>query len=284
MGGDEHLGRRRIPRWRVPAGYQVRSYLQRAFGALPAIVTERRLRADSAFYDELGLTWADDAGIDFAVTADMSESLTRCVLKIGESEWKSFTSAEGEAPTDEERQWAEVTDFVPGWARNHKKSGMPFRYIGIRVRSRQQDLLEDDATRWRHFAVVTNMNWAGQRLLQWHREKQGTVEHGHNIMKNELAAGTLPTGKFGANAAWWRMNAIVHNALQVLKISALPKAMQLMRPKALRFHLLNIAGVVIEHGRQLTLQIAASVGRIAEIVAARLAIVALAEASACETS
>ena len=59
----------------VPAEFEARSFLCRAFSALPGSVRQRRLRADSALYNEDALTWADDQNIEFAVSADMSESL-----------------------------------------------------------------------------------------------------------------------------------------------------------------------------------------------------------------
>ncbi len=51
----------------------------------------------------------------------------------------------------------------------------------------------------------------------WDREKAGTLEHTHHILKNELAAGPLPSRKFGANAAWFRLNALTYNLLTALK-------------------------------------------------------------------
>ncbi len=97
-----------------------------------------------------------------------------------------------------------TTGFVPGWARNHKKDGLPLRYIAIRVRSRQAELFDTETPSWRHFAVVTNMReWKAENLLRWHREKAGTIEHVFLEITGELGGGTMPTGKFGANAAWW---------------------------------------------------------------------------------
>ena len=75
-------------------------------------------------------------------------------------------------------------------------------------------------------------------------------------MKNELAGGTLPCGRFGANAAWWRLNVLVVNLLQLVKVKALPPEMALLRPKALRFRLLNLPGVVIRHARRVLLRLA----------------------------
>jgi hypothetical protein len=258
----------------VPAAYAVKAYLQKAFGALPASVTTRRLRGDSALYDEEGLTWADTEHIEFAVSADMSEALQKEVMALPEQAWKPYRSLRDDAT--EERQWAEVV-FVPGWARNHEREGEPFRYLAIRVRSKQRDLLVDDAARWRHFAVVTNMKWEGERLLRWQREKQGTVEHGHGILKNELAGGTLPCGRFGANAAWWRINALVHNLLTLLQ-TVLPEPMQTSRPKALRFRLLNVAGHIVRHARTLVLRLSSRSPAARIYAAARQALLDLAGA------
>lgn len=242
----------------VPAAFEVQRFLARAFAALPRSVTERRLRADSALYDEKALSWADSEGIEFAVSADMSEALTRAVKALPESSWEPYSNP-SRPDAAEERQCAEVV-FVPGWARNHKKKGKPFRYIAIRVRGRQQDLLEDDGDRWRHFAVVTNMTWGPARLLRWQREKQGTVEHAHGELKSELAAGTLPTGKFGSNAAWWRINVLVANLLRFLKAKLLPARMSSMRPKGLRFHVFNVAGRLAHHARQLVVTLSSKLG------------------------
>ena len=262
----------------VPAAYGVRDFLVRAFGKLPAPVTERRLRGDSALYDESALTWADEQGIQFAVTADMSEALAGHVARIDETAWKPYLgAAESEGHVgSEERQWAEVTSFVPAWARNHKKSGRALRYVAIRVRPRQQDLFGNASHTWRHFSIVSNLyEWDGGRLLHWHREKAGTVEHVFAEVKGELGGGTMPTGKFGSNAAWWRITLLAYNLLRLLKVEALPAELHATRPKGLRFHLFNIAGTVVRTGGRLLLRLPVSTMELARLTRARIAIAAL---------
>ena len=61
------------------------------------------------------------------------------------------------------------------------------------------------------------------RLIEWHREKAGTIELAHDVIKNELGGGVLPSKYFGANAAWLRLAAISHNVLTALKRLALPR-------------------------------------------------------------
>jgi len=84
------------------------------------------------------------------------------------------------------------------------------------------------------------------------------VEHGHGDLKNELAGGKLPASRFGANAAWWRFNVMCHNLIVFLKAAALPQKMAPMRPKALRFHLFNLPGLVIHHARTTILRLSSN--------------------------
>jgi hypothetical protein len=259
----------------VPAAFKAKEFLQQAFANLPESFERLRMRADSAYYDEKALTWADEAGIEFAVSANMSEGLSTRVHALHDYEWRQYKSYDPHASESEERQWAEVRDFIPGWKRNLKAGSTPFRYIAIRVRSRQNALFDEGDDQWRHFAVVTNMDWRGDRLLNWHREKQGTVEHAHGIMKNDLGGGVLPCGRFAANAAWWRLNALAHNVLQLLKAHALPGEVATARPKRLRFHLLNLPGRLVHHARYWILKLYAAFPLAQAYVDARMKLAAL---------
>ena len=102
---------------------------------------------------------------------------------------------------------------MPTW-QYERRDSQPYRYLAIRVRRQQGELLEDGA-KVRHFAVVSNMwDMNGQELLEWQRGKAGTIEHIHHILDNELAAGVYPSAKHGANAAWLRLQVLTHNLLQ----------------------------------------------------------------------
>ena len=96
------------------------------------------------------------------------------------------------------------------------------RYVAIRIRPRQEEFFAD-GNREKHFAVLSNLwEWNAERLIQWHREKAGTIEAVHDVLKNEPAGGVMPSKYFGANAAWLRLAAIAHNVLTALKRIALP--------------------------------------------------------------
>jgi hypothetical protein len=107
----------------------------------------------------------------------------------------------------------------------------------------------------KHFAIVTNREGDGLTLIRWHREKAGTVEHTHHVLKNELAAAALPSGKFGANAAWFRLNVLTYNLLRALKRLALPGDLSEARPKRLRFLVFNTVGKVLHHAHRTLLRL-----------------------------
>ena len=159
--------------------------------------------------------------------------------------------------SDALRAWAEVA-YVPDDGDHRKDRPCLRRYLAVRVQKRQGSLFADGSS-VRYFAVVTNREGDGLALLQWHREKAGTVEHTHHVLKNELAAAALPSGKFGANAAWFRLNVLTYNLLSALKRLTLPGDLRTARPKRLRFLLFNTVGKVISHARRTFLRLTGAV-------------------------
>jgi hypothetical protein len=130
------------------------------------------------------------------------------------------------------------------------------RYVAIRMRKKQGALF-DDGSRVRHFAVLSN-RWElkAARLIEWHRPKAGTVEFVHDVIKNDLGGGVLPSKHFGANAAWLGLAVIAHNVLVALKRLALPAELLAARPKRLRFLIFNLPGRLVHHALWLILRLA----------------------------
>ncbi|MCL4368203.1 MAG: transposase [Actinobacteria bacterium] len=127
------------------------------------------------------------------------------------------------------------------------------------MRSAQGVLIDDgsDAEDVRHFAVVTN-RWDldGQTLLQWHRGKAGTIEQVHRVIKDELAGRVYPSGKFGDNAAWLRLQVLTYNLLELLKAAALAPELRHARPKRLRFLVFTHIGKLVSHAGQGMMKVA----------------------------
>jgi len=250
----------------VPAMMDPLRVAKRAFAALPETVTTYYYRGDSASHENHLVNWLRDENraegpkgrIGFAISARMSEALKKAIEQLPEEAWEPY----GRAHPVEIRECAEVS-FVPGEKSEHKDT-QPLRYVAIRIRQRQESLFAD-GSQVKHFAVVTNIGeWKAGRLIEWHREKAGTVEAVHDVLKNELAAGVMPSKYFGTNAAWLRLAAISHNVLTGLKRLALPAELLAARPKRLRFLIFNTPGRLVHHARRLVLRLATTAARLAE--------------------
>ncbi len=104
------------------------------------------------------------------------------------------------------------------WKAYREESGMVSECADILARSRGKELLAEGSEA-RSFAVASNQwEWEAVRLLKWRRE----IEALHDVLKNDLVAGGMPCGRFGANAAWLRLAAMPHNVMTALKRIALP--------------------------------------------------------------
>jgi len=249
----------------VGAHVELRGVTKRALAALPETVEERYFRGDSACYDQRLLKWlrnrhregGPEGFIGFAISVRMSESLKQKSALIPESGWRPYREdAEvicecAALPWDPvERQAGEVLDEV--------------RYLAIRVQRRQGVLFEDGVLS-KHFAVVTNrFDFDVKRLLEWHREKAGSIEALHDVLKNELAAGVMPCARFGANAAWLRLAVMTHNVLTGLKRVALQPEYLRARPKRLRFKIFCSPGKLIHHARRLLARVGRELGELRE--------------------
>jgi len=235
----------------VPASKEIGRLVDEAHEALPSRPGgwEVRVRSDSAAYEEQLLDYWGARGWTFAVSADMSPQLRQEIGNLGPGDWHLWEVEVGGFV----REWAEVP-FVPSRS-TEKRDLKPNRYLAIRIRS-PQGVLFSDGNGVKTFAVVTN-DWemGGRELLEWHRGKAGTVEQAHRILKDELAAGVYPSGKFGANAAWLRLQVLTHNALVLLKATALDEEYRHARPKRLRFAIFNHVGRVVQHAREMLMRV-----------------------------
>src|SRR5258707_2053044 len=237
-----------------------------AFAALPESVQERYFRGDSACHERELLSWLkhpertkEPGGrIGFAVSARMSSDLARAVAGIAGAQWKSMSQKKGGT----KRQWAEV-DFVPGEA-GEKKDSQPLRYVGLRLIKPQGVLFNDGSDR-HHYAVLTNLNWAGDRLLNWHREKAGTVEHVHDEIKNALGGGHMPSQHFAVNAAWFKLALLAYNIASAIKGLCFSVEERTARFKKYRLLLVHLAGRMSRFRCKLSLRLCASKEAIARV-------------------
>jgi hypothetical protein len=241
----------------VPAPKDPLRVAKRAFAALPGTIQERYFRGDSACDEEELLSWLRDEKradgpeglIGFAVSARMNPALREEIASIPEENWQAYSEDSGAV-----KECAQVEYLPEETAANWYRE--PLRTVAIRIRKQRAELFADGGA-VKHFAVRTNLwDWKPKRLLEWHREKAGTIEAMHDVANNELAGGVLPCGRYGTNAAWFRLAVIAYRVPTAMKRLVLPPDMQTARPKRLRFLIFQQPGKRIHHARKTVLRLA----------------------------
>lgn len=251
----------------VPCGYEQLPALQRALNLLPAGIEKVRLRMDTQGYEWKLLRYLAEGKnerfgvIEFAVGADMTQELKKEIAKLKATAWQDLPRKPGQAA----QQWAEL-GFVPE-ASGLSKNAATYRFVVTREALAQQPLpgvqadlpfatMEfDKLGHCKLHAIVTNRKLAGPDLVAWYRQRCGKSEEAHSVMKSDLAGGKLPSGDFGANAAWWTVMLLALNLNEMLKRLVLPKEWLPRRLKAVRAHIICVAARVVEHARQVVVRL-----------------------------
>ncbi len=275
----------------VPAGHEQLRVLQASLRYLPASVTKVSLRSDTAGYQEELLLYCGEGKdprfgvIDFAIGADVTEAFRTAVLATAETEWQPLVRMFEGKPQQTDQEWAEIC-YVPNWA-GHSRKRADYRFLAIREPLRQLPLGDEaqlpfptqqfgSKGTYKLFGVVTNKQDAGDQVIWWLRERCGKSEQVHAELKTDLAGGQLPSGVFGANAAWWALAILAHNLNAAMKRLVLGAGWATRRMKTLRFHLLGLPGRVISHARRLIIRLGVGAEALGAIITARETIRALA--------
>jgi len=252
----------------VPANFDLLRPFQRALEVVPAGVKKVYLRSDAAGYQGDLLKYCAEAkskrfgAIEFAVGVDVTAEFKRAVREVAETDWSPLPRKAG----SRSQEYAEVC-YVPRLV-GHKKHGPVYRYLAIREPLEQPRLAGMDeqlsfpfqtmdwgAVKYKVTGVVTNRDFPGEEVIRWYRERCGKSEEAHSIMKEDLAGGKLPSGLFGANAAWWQIMILAFNLNVAMKRLVLGGSWVKRRMKAIRFWLINVPGRVFKHARSLVVRL-----------------------------
>ena len=274
----------------VGAGHEQLRVLKEALGHMPPGVKKVLMRSDTAGYQKELLKYCAEGKderfgvIEFAVGVDVTPEFKKAVAQVAEEDWQTLEREVDGHKTPTGQQWAEVC-FVPNWI-GHSKKSPDYRFIAIR------ELLEPvalpgteeqlslsfptmelaDKGCYKVSGVVTNRDLAGDKLNWWYRQRCGKREQAHGVMKDDLAAGKLPSGLFGVNAAWWAIAVLAFNLNSAMKRLVLGKEWV----KAVRFALISLAGWVVRRARTLINRLTRGHSSYGVLLRARQRILALA--------
>jgi len=276
----------------VYAGFEQKRVFEEALGLLPAGVKKVFLRSDTAGYQHDLMSYCAEAKnkrfgvIEFAIGAKMSDPFKYEISLIEEPDWHRIYRKVDDELVDTGQEYAEIC-YVPSEL-TKKKDGPSYRYIAIREPLSQPDLPEMDLqqsftfptmdfgrTKYKVTGIVTNRDIAVDDLIWWYRQRCGKSEEVHSVMKEDLAGGRLPSGKFGANAAWWQIMILALNLNSAMKHLVLGGNWVNKRLKAVRFWLINLPGRVAKGGRGLIIRLIGGHPSNETLIAAREKMVSL---------
>ena len=276
----------------VFAGYEQLRVMREALKELPAGVEKVRLRSDSASYQHELMHYCEMGEderfgrIEFAIGCGVTPEFKKALGELEEKDWQPMYKEAGGLRMKTNQQWAEVC-YVPNRISRSLK-GPRYRYLAIRewmgaelaeLKLSEVSLpfptIQIDSQRYKLTGVVTNLDGDGGELIHWYRRRCGKSEEVHAVMKEDFAGGQLPSEHFGANAAWWWIMILALNLNSAMKQLALGSSWICKRMKAIRFSLLNIAGRIVEHSRELIIRLTRNHPSVDLLISARKRIIGL---------
>ncbi len=202
---------------------------------------EITVRADSGFYNRKVVGACRRAGARFSVTAKMTKPLRRTVEELPEEAWVPIPYFLDGASVAE-------TTYTP-----FTKGGRTYRLIVRRVRPTPGSQLAL-FTEFSYHGFITDREGETLDLEADHR-RHAEVENAIRDLKYGMGLNHLPSGRFGANAAWLALNVIAHNLTRW--VSRMGLGEDIIATKSVRRRHFTVAGRLVRSARRVNLRLPA---------------------------
>ena len=231
-GGNAHSGR-------GAASFLTETFGRvRRAGASGPIV----LRADSGFYSRTVVDACRRASVSFSITAKLHKGgVHKAIAAIGESAWVAIPYFLDGADVAE-------TTYQP-----FGQKGQPCRLIVRRVRPTPGSQLAL-FVEFIYHAFITDREGEMVELEADHR-RHAEIENTIRDLKYGVGLNHLPSGRFGANAAWLALNVMAHNLARFSTRLGLGDT--LITTETLRRSYLSLPGRLTRSARRVTLHLPA---------------------------
>jgi len=200
-------------------------------------------RLDSAGYNHRVMKYCDEKGLGFVIAGGKYEIILDTISAIDKGKWEKLEKKKRKKSDSAIlEEVAESVHFV-----GPEKKGEAYRFVVVRCKNKQLPLFPQFQYTYRVF--FTNTEWDKHKVVHFYR-KRGDAE---NVIKEEkegFAVGNILAEDFLANAAFFQMKLLAYNLVQYFKYTNLKRSWWSLRIKQLRFRLINIAGVVVNHARK----------------------------------
>lgn len=222
------------------------NFLKDTVAQLPKTVTQLYVRSDSAWYQREVVDHCEENGYGFAITADKDEAVMAALSLMKESDWQPLN-----LPADPDDEEPYVREWACESVHTFNESTYAYRIVFLRKQRRQGDLFEGEYT---YGAILTNRDLPLETLIAWHRQRCNCENHIKEL-KYGFALNSLPSSDFFVNALYFGIQTLGYNLISALKRIKLPETWRPFTLKTLRFRLIAVPALVVQHARALWLKI-----------------------------
>lgn len=208
------------------------------------------VRLDSAGYNHRVMKYCDERDHGFVIAGDKYEIILDTISSIDEGNWEKLKKKKKKRENNNTAILEEVAESVHFVG--PEREGEAYRFVVVRGKSRQQPLFPQ--FQYTYKVYFTNTHWDKHEVVHFYRQR-GDAE---NVIKEEkegFAVDNILAEDFLSQAAFFQMQLLAFNLVQYFKYTNLKKSWWSLRIKQLRFRLINIAGVVVNHARKTILRI-----------------------------
>ncbi|MGO9874647.1 MAG: IS1380 family transposase [Acidimicrobiia bacterium] len=223
------------------SGRGAKSFLVETFNRVRAAgaTGPMTLRADSGFYSRNVVDACGHADVRFSITVKLSKALHKAIAAIPDSAWTPIP------------YFCDGADVAETNYRPFGKDQPDRRLIVRRVRPSPGTQLAL-FVEFSYHAFITDRDGDTLELEADHR-RHAEIENTIRDLKYGVGLNHLPSGRFGANAAWLALNVIAHNLSRWVGRIGLNEP--LLTHKTLRRRYLRIPGRLTRSARQPTLHL-----------------------------
>lgn len=217
------------------------AFLKRCCRLCPKI---RRFRSDSAYYQADIINWCEAKGIGYTITADQDAGVKQVIRTV--RDWTRLRDEDGK-PTDREVGTAVHT---------MQKTSEPFRLVVQRWRDPQIPLFGSNG--YCYHVIATNRDDLSATEVVHFHNRRGQAENLIKEVKIGFGMEQMTSGDFRGNALWFSMGLLAYNLTQAQKLLFLDSTWHPKTIATLRWQLIQVAGRLVRHGRQIVLRLAVS--------------------------
>jgi hypothetical protein len=229
----------------VPAGSGVKKQLLATHRLLKSCGKRLSyLRSDSAGYTADVINTCNDLGVIFTITADQDPAVMRIVRRlIRQGGWKRLFRPDGKA-TD---RWYKTATHCM------EETEKAFTLIVLRWPNPKPDLFHHQP--YCYHVIATSDDERKHHEVIWFHNGRGDAENYNKELKSGFGMDYAPCRSLVADAVYFEIGVLAYNLTTAVKRLVLGGDWVRRTIASLRWQLLQIAGKVVRHGRQLILRV-----------------------------